>query len=143
MGEISKKGGSLILCPLDIIPKKTQFSKFTPTGSNSEKDHFLNFVTSGDNSPKQAGIRFEQALAQLFYRSGWTQEQLAQEEGKNRTRITQMLQFGRFLNFVTTGNNLPKDQFSKLSERSFRHFWARTEPGGNERIRFLEVNRLF
>lgn len=98
-------------------------------------------ATYGDNKA-QAGVRFEQALAQLFYRSGWTQEQLATEEGKSQPYITRMLQFGRFLNFMPSGHNPEKDQFSKLSERKFRDYWARTEPGGNERIRFLAVNRL-
>jgi hypothetical protein len=33
----------------------------------------------GDSS-KEAGARFEQELAKLFYRSGWTQEELAKKE---------------------------------------------------------------
>jgi len=70
--------------------------------------------------------------AALFYRSGWTQEELAAKEGKSRQRITQMLLFGRFLNFATGGSNsqIPPN----LTERHFRSFWERTS--GDERDRF-------
>jgi hypothetical protein len=95
----------------------------------------------GENKT-EAGIRFEQALAKLFFSSGWTQEQLAKEEGKSQTHIAKMLRFGRFLNFSSTELKSEKDPFSKLSEGAFRNFWSHTQPGGNERIRFLEVIRL-
>ena len=98
-------------------------------------------LSYGENKT-EAGIRFEQALAQLFYRSGWTQEQLAKEEGKSPQHIARLTLFGRFLDFSPTGRNSGKGDFSRLTERSFRNFWSHTEPGGNERIRFLEVIRL-
>lgn len=49
----------------------------------------------------EAGARFEQELAKLFYRSGWTQEMLAAKEGKSAGWICQKLRFGRFLGFLT------------------------------------------
>ena len=36
----------------------------------------------------EAGARFEQALATLFFRSGWTQEKLAEKEGKSQHWIS-------------------------------------------------------
>ena len=69
----------------------------------------------------EAGVRWEQQLATLFYRSGWTQEQLAAKEGRPQSRISEMLLFGRFLNFIqdristeTLPNNLKSEPFSKL-----------------------------
>jgi hypothetical protein len=35
------------------------------------------------DSRKEAGARFEQALAKLFHVSGWTLEELARKEGKS------------------------------------------------------------
>jgi hypothetical protein len=37
----------------------------------------------------------------LFYRSGWTQEELAKKEGKSPQWVAQRIRFGRFLNFST------------------------------------------
>jgi transcriptional regulator with XRE-family HTH domain len=42
-----------------------------------------------------------QELAALFHRSGWTQEQLAKKEGVKQPRVSQLLLFDRFLNFIT------------------------------------------
>src|SRR5262245_52706437 len=53
----------------------------------------------------------DQALALLFYRSGWTQEELAEKEGKSVSWISYRLRFGRFLNFSTVvekSENRPK-----------------------------------
>jgi hypothetical protein len=93
---------------------------------------------------QQGGIRWEQELAALFYRSGWTQEQLAEKEKKSRPYIGQLMQFGRFLAFAdasANAENLPNN----LSISRFRHYFDRTERGnGNERIRFkatLEMMR--
>jgi len=96
--------------------------------------------TYGDSGIEAAAKR-DQALAALMHRSGWTQEQLAQEEGLSRPRVTQRLTFGRFLDFVTSGNNsqnLPKN----LTERRFRGYWEQTEKDLDERFRFREVGRL-
>jgi transcriptional regulator with XRE-family HTH domain len=98
-------------------------------------------LSYGENKT-EAGIRFEQALAKLFFSSGWSQEQLAKEEGKTRQHIARLTLFGRFLNFAPDRSNPEKGDFSKLSEWTFRNLWSHTQPGGNERIRFLEVIRL-
>ena len=108
------------------------------TNSAYEAERAILRKTYGD-SRQQAGAKFEQALAILFHRSGWTQEELAKKEDKSRQRITQMLLFGRFLNFATTVAN-SKSLTNALIERSFRKLWERTE--GDERIRFREVIKL-
>jgi hypothetical protein len=41
---------------------------------------------------KYAGAHFDQQLAKLFYRSGWTQEQLATKEGISKSRADQRLE---------------------------------------------------
>ena len=41
-----------------------------------------------------AGIRWEQELAILFHRSGWTQQELAKKEGKGQNTICRYLLFG-------------------------------------------------
>lgn len=81
----------------------------------------------------------DQALAALFYRSGWTQEQLAEREGKGKSQIARQLLFGRFLNFSPSGGN-PTLYPKNLTERKFRGFWEQTK--GDERHRFREVARL-
>ena len=91
---------------------------------------------------QNAGAHFDQALATLFYRSGWTQEELAKRESvKDRAYISRRLLFGRFLNFVPTGTNAEIPPHN-LTERRFRSYWEQTEKDGNERIRFLAVRKL-
>jgi hypothetical protein len=117
----------------------------------SAETRFLGF------RPRWAGILWEQELARLFVRSGWTQEQLAAKEHKSQKWIDFYVRFGRFLTFSTTVLNpwisrltlfgrfldfapmganaetLPNN----LSERRFRAYWERSEKaGGNERQRF-------
>jgi transcriptional regulator with XRE-family HTH domain len=89
---------------------------------------------------KDAKARWDQELAALFIRSGWTQEQLAAKEGKSQRWVSYNLTFGRFLSFSTmvlNSENLPKN----LTERRFREYWEQTT-GTNERRRFTEVQRL-
>lgn len=47
----------------------------------------------------ERNARWEQDLADLYYRSGWMQEALAEKEGKSQSWISIRLLFGRFLNF--------------------------------------------
>lgn len=92
--------------------------------------------TYGD-SRRDAGIRWEQALAVLFFRSGWTQDHLAAKEGKSQKWVDFNLRFGRFLansDISTTG--------SSLTERAFRQYWEQTDVTLAERARFREVERL-
>jgi transcriptional regulator with XRE-family HTH domain len=91
------------------------------------------------DTKKDAGVRFEQELARLFFKSGWTQEELATKEGKSQQWIAQRVRFGRFLDFTTTVVNLEKPLFS-LTERRFREFWDKTTTtDDNERQRFQKV----
>jgi len=80
----------------------------------------------------------DQALAKLFDRSGWTQEQLAEMEGKSQNHISEKLKFGAFIHFIASGDNpqIP----ANLTERKFRGYWLKTQ--GDTRKRFLEVNRM-
>lgn len=88
---------------------------------------------------QQAGVRWEQQLADLFYRSGWTLEQLAKKEGLKTSYVSTLASFGRFLGFSSIAENaefIPNN----LSAARFRDYWRRTEKGGgNERIRFKQI----
>jgi len=98
-------------------------------------------ATYGDSSIEAAALR-DQALAALFHRSGWTQEQLAGKEGKERSYIARRLLFGKFLAFVSTGHNSEKPPRG-LTERRFRSYWERCDKAsGNEYQRFTQVLRL-
>jgi hypothetical protein len=84
---------------------------------------------------RDRGARWDQSLAKLFTRSGWTQEELAKAERVNQKTISRLLLFGRFLNFRPDGLNAEIPTFS-LTEGRFRSYWRRTDKGEtNERIR--------
>lgn len=97
---------------------------------------------------EKAGIRWEQELARLFHSSGWTQERLAEKEGRGQQYISRLVLFGRFLEFTPMGVESEKLPF--LSERRFRGYWNQTTtPTGkrdnqstHERERFQQVIRL-
>lgn len=94
----------------------------------------------GDNSTEAAAKR-DQALAKLFYQSGWTQQELADKEGKSRQQIQRQLRFGQFLAIAPMGANtdsLPKN----LSERKFREYWERTDKAEPDKVRFAMVAKL-
>ena len=91
--------------------------------------------TYGDNSIEAAAKR-DQAIAILFYRSGWTEERLAKKERKSDSWVLSHVRFGRFLNFLTDVRELPKN----LTEPRFRSYWLRADPQKtSERIRFQAV----
>lgn len=100
-------------------------------------------ATYGDSSTEATAKR-DQAMALLFIRSNWTQEELAKKERISKSSADRRLRFGRFLNFPPIGGNaeyLPK-KLRKLTEGTFRNkYWDHTE-GSNERQRFIEVQRL-
>jgi hypothetical protein len=107
------------------------------TDADYDRERAVLRETYGANKT-EAGARFEQELARLFYRSGWTQEALAKKEGKSQRWVSYALLFGRFLDFSTSGANGPIP--ANLTERRFRSFWERTDKEeGNERIRFKQV----
>ncbi len=84
----------------------------------------------------------DQALAGLFYRSGWTQQELAEVEGKSGTWMSDRLRFRRFLEFSASAELL-KPLPKNLTEGNFRGYWKRTDKTEtNERIRFRAVQRL-
>jgi hypothetical protein len=95
----------------------------------------------------EGGVRWEQQLAELFYRSGWSAPQLVAKERRSESAIKRLVLFGRFLGFAqheANAENLPKN----LNENRFRNYWNRTEggggrrDGGNERIRFLTIIKM-
>ena len=47
---------------------------------------------------------YEQSLGKLFARSGWTQQRIAEKVGTTQGRVSHLLCFGRFLEFITTCN---------------------------------------
>ena len=77
----------------------------------------------------------DQALAQLFARSGWTQEELGKKEGKSQDWISLRLRFGRFLNFTTAvvNSELPRN----LTEWRFRELWEQTDKTETRLLRRL------
>jgi hypothetical protein len=88
--------------------------------------------------------KWDQADAQLMVESGLTQEQIAEIVGCHRTRVHQLLLFGRFI--VTSGNNHHIDSPggsipSNLTERAFRNAWIRT-PKQSETERFKAVRKV-
>jgi len=84
--------------------------------------------------------KLDQAIALLFARTGWTQEELAAKEPRARAQIARLLRLGRFLTFT----ELSSDSLRKsLTEKLFFSYWQDTdESETNERIRFAAVQRL-
>lgn len=89
-------------------------------------------------SREEAGNRFEQELARLAARSGWTQEELAGKLGKSQKWVDFNLRFGRFLNLSTNVLKTEIPLFS-LSEGRFRVLFQKTDKTQSEPTRFQEV----
>jgi transcriptional regulator with XRE-family HTH domain len=100
------------------------------------KAEFL--ATYGASNAEAAALR-DQAMAKLFACSGWTQEKLAEKEGKSRQWIVQRLCFGQFLNFATAVANLNLLP-NNFTEWKFRGYWEQTDKDEhNNRIRYQQV----
>jgi hypothetical protein len=93
--------------------------------------------TYGD-SEEEAGARWQQELARLFYRSGWTQQKLAEKEGKKQQWIARQVKFGQFLDFTPIGVNTKIGP--AITEGAFRDCWDKTD--GNDRERFQQAAEL-
>jgi hypothetical protein len=100
---------------------------------------------------KVAGTRWEQELARLFSRSGWTHERLAKREGYGRATISRLLVFGEFLAFSANVKPLTNagNWLDGLTAERFHTYWRRTGAGTGHRAstlhhreRFLRVVRM-
>ena len=80
-----------------------------------------------------SGALRDQALALLFHRSHWTQEQLVKAEGCTQDRVEQWLRFGKFLSL---NPGVPKN----LREGRFRCYLLQIE--GTDEQRFTAVHKL-
>ena len=83
---------------------------------------------------------FDQEAAKLFERCGWTQQRIADKVGKSQPRVRQLLTYGRFLAFSTTGTNLTIP--ANLTERAFRSYWEAVPKQAKEAKRFAAVVTL-
>jgi len=125
----------MVMTTINVVPIRRM------SVADFERERHALRETYGESSTEAAAKR-DQALAKLFCRSGWTQEELAEKEGQSRSYITQKLMFGRFLDFVATATN-PESLPTNLTERRFRGYWQRIQKfEGNERQRFAAVLRL-
>jgi hypothetical protein len=93
---------------------RQSFGRFSALGPTQERERIRDLF---GESKASAGARWEQELARLFYRSGWTQEELSTKEGKSETWVQYRLRFGRFLLFSeknTTGVFLTETSISPI-----------------------------
>lgn len=92
---------------------------------------------------QQAGIRWEQDLARLFYRSGWTKAELGKRERRTGQNVGQLVKFGEFLTFI--GHEINNSSLEKLTRGHFTKLWNETargrmdKTGLYDRERFREV----
>lgn len=77
----------------------------------------------------------DQEVARLFHECEWTQERIAGRMGKRQVWVSQRLCFGRFLDFIASGDK--RESVLNLTERRFRGYWKRTK--GKENARFEQV----
>lgn len=117
-----------------VIPLTPQ--RMSETDYNRERQRIRDLF--GD-SKADAGGRWEQALAKLFWQSGWHQDEIAVKENKKQPWVSKRIQFGRFLSFC---ENIPdRNNHAMLTENKFRSYWERTS-GSNIQRRFREVAEM-
>jgi hypothetical protein len=88
----------------------------------------------------ERNARWEQDLANLYYRTGWTQEHLAKKEGKSQSWINNRLLFGRFLSFITPLIN-SDSSLKTLTCGRFHNYWEQNDDP-SETSRFRTIARL-
>ena len=113
------------------------FKPHRMSGADYDRERQRIANTYGD-SRTDAGTRWEQALAKLFWECGWTQDEIALRERKSQKWVDQRTRFGRFLFYAansTTGTNV-----ENLTERAFRAYWDQT--GGSDIRRFGQIAEM-
>lgn len=63
-------------------------------------------------------VRYEQALARLFAKTGWSQVELAKKEGCTQKTVSRKLTFGAFLENIPAGINSESPIFNLLANLS-------------------------
>jgi len=135
-----------------MLAKATQDSRImSESGYDEERSKIESEYSLHKATGQNAAAIKERALADLFARSGWTQQQLAEREtlltGKRVSQpyIGYRLRFGRFLQFITQGYKSEKEPFLipiDLNESIFRKkYWEQTDKA-DERMRFRRVAEM-
>jgi hypothetical protein len=84
---------------------------------------------------EQDNARYEQELSKLFIASGWTQEKLAKKEGMSQPYTSQLLRFGRFMEYCNCNISI-----TPFNEGRFRDYWFQTgRELKDENARFQQV----
>ncbi len=109
-----------------------------PEEYKRERQRLQELYGDPDDGSENVVAKRDQAFAELFYKSGWTQEQLAAYEGKTQQWVAYRLRFGRSLGYATNTTMVVSD----LTERRFRGYWEGTDKSDQESVRFDTVIRL-
>lgn len=98
-----------------------------------ERQQLIDTYGEADVGGVERAALGDQAWAQFFHNSGWTQDRIAEVEGKGQQWVSRHLCLGRFLAFTPMGVKA-----KNLTERRFRSYWDATdkdEPNESERFR--------
>lgn len=84
-----------------------------------------------------ASAFLDQKAGDLFVRSSWTQQRIAEKIGKTQPWVGYRLRFGAFCHFITIVINrtLPRN----LTEGKFRCYWEKSSSHKKQEPRFREV----
>jgi len=104
----------------------------TPTEFQQEKAQLVERL---GETAKEGSHKWAQGFAKLYARSGWTHRELAAAEHLSQQRITQLLNFGRFLIFLTTSGSHVKEP----GERQYRTLWVGSDKTRTEQQRFAAI----
>ncbi len=81
-------------------------------------------------------------LAAMFNECGWTQERIAEAEGKSVAWVCCHLRLGRFLGYFFTRGKKETRITGTFSEKKFRRLWEHTAKSLNEPARFERVAEM-